>query len=145
MKQRERKELACGTSSVDAIAAGLDAGIQYDANKHDLEQDLQTKVWSIYHKRRASDRTIKRPISRVARAPYSNGYGRDRRPVVVTLLPRELIETRLKGTRRRYSISWDDLHAYLVRRHALAVLSAKQKERAARRKERQAQRKRARR
>jgi hypothetical protein len=78
----------------------------------------------------------------VARTPYANGYGKDRRPVVVTLLPRELIETRLKGTRRRYSITWDDLHAYLVRRHALNVLRERQAKRAAARKARkQARRK----
>lgn len=133
---RERKELAVGTTSKSAIANFNETGKQFDEAKHEIVYDSGTTLFSIYHRRKPNDRSCKRPISRVASAPYSNARnGRDRRPVVVTLLPRELIETRLKGTRRRYSICWDDLHAYLVRRHALHVLRLKQIERASKRKE----------
>lgn len=131
--KRERKELMVGETRDLAIGGFEESrGIKFDETKHECLYDERTGLWSIYHRRRTSDHTIKRPISRVARAPYSNGYGKDRRPVVITLLPRELIETRLKGTRRRYCISWDDLHAHLVRRHALAVMNAKRAEKAAR-------------
>jgi hypothetical protein len=133
---RERKELAVGERRELAVAGFEEARGKFDEAKHECLYDERTSLWSVYHKRRQSDRTIKRPISRVARKPYSNGYGKDRRPVVVTLLPHEFIETRLKGTRRRYAISWDSLHALLVRRHALAVMRQKHVERAARRKER---------
>lgn len=136
---RERKELSVGETSVEAIEALLETrGLTYDGSIHDLVQDETTKLWSIYHRRRPTDKTMKRPISRESREPYSNGYGKDRRKIVVTLLPHELIETRLKGTRRRYAISWDDLHQYLVRRSALAAIRVKQTERAAKRKARKA-------
>lgn len=138
---KERKELAAGETSVAAIAALMDTrGVEYDGALFDLVHDEQTGVWSIYHKRKPKRETW-RPVTRVARMPYANGYGKDKRPVVVTLLPRELIETRLKGTRRRYTISWDDLHAYLVRRHALNVMRLRQAARAEKRKARKAQRK----
>jgi len=132
---RERKELACGESAALACEIFRNAGGQFDERKHELVYDEQTRLWSIYHRRKPKRETW-RPVTRVARTPYANGYGKDRRPVVVTLLPRELIETRLKGTRRRYTISWDDLHAYLVRRHALNVMRTRQAERAAKRKAR---------
>lgn len=141
---RERKELAAGETESQAIARFEDAGHYFDTQKFECLKDEQTGVWSVYHKRRPKRETW-RPVTRVARTPYANGYGKDRRPVVVTLLPRELIETRLKGTRRRYTISWDDLHALLVRRHAFAVMRARQAEKAKRRKERAQARKRARR
>lgn len=135
--KRERKELAVGEDYADAIAKFVEfRGEPWNPDKFECVTDPGTGLTSVFRKRRPNDRTIKRPITRVARAPYSNGYGRDRRPVVVTLHPRELIETRLKGTRRRYCISWDDLHALLVRRHAFAVMNAKRKERAEKRKAR---------
>ena len=140
--RRERKELAVGTSELEAIG-NLDAtGTGFNPEKHEVAFDEATGLWSVYHRRRKTDRTIKRPISRETREPYRNGYGRDRRRIIVTLLPREFIETRLKGTRRRYAISWHDLYAYLVRRHALAVMRTKQSERAARRKAKREARKR---
>jgi hypothetical protein len=132
----ERKELAVGTSEQDAIVNLVGAGIGFDPAKVEVLFDPETRLYSIFRKCRPRDRTCKRAITREARQPYSNGYGKDRRPVVVTLLPRELIEVRLKGTRRRFTISWDDLFAYLLRRHALAIMRAKQSERTARRKAR---------
>src|SRR5262249_27961092 len=134
MKQRERKELTVGETRGLAVGCFQEArGEKFDEQKHECIYDERTGLWSVYHKRRSNNRTIKRPITREARQAYSNGYGKDRRPVVITLHPRELIETRLKGTRRRYAISWDELHAYLVRRHALAAMNAKRKARAERR------------
>lgn len=141
--KRERKELAVGEDDADAIAKFVEfRGEPWNPDKFECIADPQTGLVSVYHRRRATDRTIKHPITRVARKPYSSGYGRDRRPVVVTLLEHEFIQTRLFGTRRRYVISWDDLHAYLVRRHALSVMNAKRSAKAARRKERQAKRRR---
>ena len=140
---RERKELAVGASKLDAIVNLVGAGTKFNPEKHEVSFDEATQLYSVFYKRRPFDRTCKRAITREARAPYRNGYGKERRPVVVTLLPGELIETRLKGTRRRYTVSWDDLHAYLVRRHALSVMRAKQSERAARRKRTSKARKRA--
>lgn len=134
---RERKELACGSTRREAISRLNDMRTaEWIDGKLEAVQDSATRLWSIYRKRVPTDRTIKRPVTREARTPYIHGYGRDRRPVIVTLLPREMIETRLKGTRRRYQISWDDLHRYLVRRHALQAMAAHQREKAARRKQR---------
>lgn len=146
--KRERKELAVGDGYSDAVyqfnlAQGDpfgDGPKRFDHDKHEVIHDTQTGLWSVFYKRKPKRETW-RPVTRVARTPYTNGYGKDRRPVVVTLLPRELIETRLKGTRRRYTITWDDLHAYLVRRHALNVMRARQADRVARAKARKAQRK----
>jgi len=139
---RERKELACGEDEADAIAKFVEfRGEPWNSDKFETVADALTGLVSVFHKRRQVDRTIKRAVTRESREPYANGYGKDRRPVVVSLLPRELIETRLKGTRRRYVISWDDLHAYLVRRHALALLSARQKAKADKRKAKLAARK----
>jgi hypothetical protein len=101
---RERKELACGATERGAIESFAFGGGKFDQSKHELVFDNETRLWSIYHRRKPKRETW-RPVTRVARTPYANGYGKDRRPVVVTLLPRELIETRLKGTRRRYTIS----------------------------------------
>lgn len=139
---RERKELACG-DSMQACIENLQEqlGRVPEPEKYDFEHDATTGLWSAYHKRKPTDKTIKRPISRVSRAPYANGYGRDLRQIVVTLHPRELIQTRLKGTRRTHQISWDDLHAHLVRRDALAAMNAKRREREAKRKARKLERK----
>jgi hypothetical protein len=137
---KERKELACGETHLDAIRAYQETGRAFNPDAQETVFDKQTSLWSVYNKRKPKRETW-RPVTRVARAPYTNGYGKDKRPVVVTLLPRELIETRLKGTRRRYSITWDDLHALLVRRHALNVMRTRQAERAAKRKARKAARK----
>lgn len=140
---KERKELACGETraqALDNLPAHYYEGAGEIEARFDIVHDGLTGLWSVYHKRKPKRETW-RPVTRVARGPYSNGYGKDRRPVVITLLPRELIETRLKGTRRRYTITWDDLHAYLVRRHALNVMRERQAKRAAARKARAAQRK----
>src|SRR5438046_10607332 len=119
---KERKELMAGETRQLAIGGFQEArGQQFDESKHECLLDEHTGIWSVYHRRKPNDRTIKHPITRVARAPYANGYGKDRRPVVVTLHPRELIETRVKRTRRHYTITWGALHAYLVRRDARAA------------------------
>jgi hypothetical protein len=131
--KRERKELAVGECAALACEIFRNAGGQFNEEKHELLFDEQTGLWSIYHRRRRNDRSIKRAVTRVARAPYTHGYGHDRRPVVITLHPHELIETRLKGTRRRHTITWDELHRYLVRRDALNAMNAKRAERKARR------------
>lgn len=138
---KDRKELACGDSYSDCLQALKELGRDPNPEKYDFERDASTGLWSAYHKRKRNDRTVKRPVVRVSREPYANGYGKDRRPIVVTLHPRELIETRLKGTRRRHSITWDDLHAYLVRRDALIAMNAKRKEKAAKRAQRRIERK----
>lgn len=139
---RERKELAVGGSMVELVEdfhARHPGKNPYDAGKYELVVDEKTKLWSLFNRRKPTDRTIKRPVTRVAREPYGNGHARDRvRPVVVTLRPGDVIETRLKGTRRSYSITWAKLHEYLVRRYALQAMSAKRAERAARKQTRKA-------
>jgi hypothetical protein len=136
---KERKELAVGENREQAILSM--PYNTFDPLKHELVYDASTKLWSVFNRRRKSDRTIKRAITRESRGPYANGYGRDRRPVLVTLHPRELIETRLKGRRTRHVISWDALHQYLVRRDALAAVRAKQAQRKAKLDARRAERK----
>jgi len=131
---RERKELGVGQNREYAILSmPFNA---FNPRKHEVVYDGSTQLWQVFNIRRKNDRTCRRPITREARQPYSNGYGKDRRPVVVTLLPREMIETRLKGRRTRHVISWDSLHQYLVRRDALAAVRAKKAARDAARKAR---------
>jgi len=140
---KERKELGVGETFGDALKMFEEkSGQKFDENKHDLTFDEATKLWSVFHKRKNHDRTIKRSITRETRDPYANAHrGRDRRPVVITMTPREMVETRLKGTRTTFRISIHDLHGLLVRRHAFNVARIHAQEKAARRKAAKAARK----
>lgn len=126
---RERKELGVGDLPHDAMR---NMAVVFDETKHEVVQDPETRLWSVYYKPR--DRTVKRPIKREGREPYS--YGKDARPIVITLLPGEMIETRLKGRRKGHLITWHDLHGLLARRTALTAIAVKRAERKARRAQR---------
>lgn len=103
--------------------------IPFDEARHEVVHDDQTGLFQVFRKRR--DRTVKKSIRREGTEPYS--YGKDAKPIVLIVHPREMLETRLKGRRKGHSISWHDLHTYLVRRDALAAIAQKKRERKARR------------
>jgi hypothetical protein len=134
---KERKELACG----ETVAEAKDHyrgryGRAFDETKQEIVPD--GFVFQVFNRRVKRDKTVKRSIRREGTEPYS--YGKDARPIVLIVHPRELLETRLKGRRKGHVITWHDLHAMLVRRDALAAMHRKKQERKQRRLARKAAR-----
>src|SRR5438128_11357708 len=130
---KERKEYAVGSEPGEATREfdetwGDKFGL-WSEKAHEIFEvvhDPETKLFSVFRKHRRIDHTVRRPIRREGRRPYS--YGKDARPIVLTLLPGEVIDVRLKRRRNSHLISWHDLYAYVVRRDALAVVAQKRAE-----------------
>lgn len=125
---KTRKELGVGATCDEAKHAM--GGLYFDESKHEIVWDTETNLFQVFNQRKLRDRTVKKSIRREGTEPYS--YGKDKRPVVLILHPRELLEARLKGRRRGHVIPWRELYAYLVRRDALVAINFKRTQRKAR-------------
>lgn len=98
---KERRELACGPTRDEAIAAFPG----YDEERHECTQTGGAGLWQVFNRKRAPiNRTITRAISRET----SELFGLDQIPLVVTLLPNDRIQFRLKGKKKKTvaSIKW---------------------------------------
>ena len=73
--------------------------------------------------------TLTKPISRRTRHSYSTLY-RKARPVVVTLLPGDIIEFRESGRRCRWHLAVDTAFKYAVRLKAFFDAAEKRKAKA---------------
>lgn len=126
MSQLKKKELF-----IDSVREACTEWEGYDAAKHDILFDDVTDLWSVY--RKSIDRTIRRPLSRETRFPF----GHYKRKLIVSLIPGDLIEMRMKGKRLRYSVEIDDVYRWLAQKHALAAIARKRALKAAKKKGKQ--------
>lgn len=101
----------------------------YDPERHDIWQDEVTRLWGVYYK--LVDRTVRAPVIRHSRSEYKH-Y---RRPIVIAMIPGDVLSMRLKGRRAKgavYSETFEDIFAWMAQRAALRAMSKKRVDKAAR-------------
>lgn len=126
MKRRptkERKELFCGT--LEECHAWQSA--QEGGDGMEIVRYTERGPFSVFHKRREIDRTIKTPIRRLTRERFKvQGVSKEpMRPLWVALEPGDVISFTPKGTSQKIMIPI--AHAYNAARFSVARAAAQAK------------------
>lgn len=75
---------------------------------------------------------LTKPVHRKSGRSYAVLYAKAR-PIVVTMLPGDVLEFREHGRRARFHLAFDTAFKYAVRLYAFALVAEKQRARKARR------------
>lgn len=128
---KERKELFCGSQGECAIFVIIN-----DPNAQAWDQSTKLEVvrnakgpdYSVFHRRKAHDRTIKAAISRETRERFRvQGVTKEpMRPLVITLEPGDVISFRPKGTQQKVQVPIKSLYHFARFTAARAIAAARQ-------------------